>query len=107
MSKALANIFWHDGDLSGIAFDIDEKGKSTLRISARLYGNEQAPTRDLFEIICEGVMRFGSTLDAIELKNNKFAGNISNGYLKDRTLWLYFTDGILEVHARRFRLVKC
>ena len=107
MSKALHNLFWHDGNLLDISFSIDNKGKSALRMTALFYKDEQAPRRDMYVIKCEGVLRFNSTLDTAELKKNMFAGNISNGYLKDNGLWVYFTDGILEVHAKRFSLAKC
>jgi len=36
-----------------------------------------------------------------------WAENIFNGYLKDNTLRVYFTDGMLEVHSKKFRLAKC
>lgn len=107
MSKAFDNLFWHDGNLIDMKFFIDEKGKSSLQISARFYKDENAPTREVYQIKCSGVSRFNSTLDAIELKSNAFAGNISNGYLKEKVLWMYFTDGLIEVHATRFQLVKC
>lgn len=107
MSNALNNLFWHDGNLLDISFSIDNKGKSTLRMTALFYKDEDAPLRARYEIKCEGVLRFNSTLDSAELKNNMLAGNISNGYLKDNSLWVYFADGVLEVHAKRFRLARC
>jgi hypothetical protein len=106
MAKALNNLFWHDGNLVDISFNINEKGKAIVQISALFYKNEQAPSRDLYQITCEGIQRFSTTLDSPELKKNMFAGNISNGYLKDDVLWVYFTDGILQVHAKKFRLAK-
>ena len=107
MSKALNNLFWHDGNLSDISFTIDQKGKSLLVITASFYKDEQASKRDKYQVKCEGVLEFYSTIDAAELKNNMFAGNISNGYLKESALWVYFTDGMLKVCAKKFRLVKC
>ena len=104
MSKSLSTLIWHDGNLLGISFTISAKGKSSVTVSVLLYGDDQASKREEFKIECEGVSRFSSSLDAVELKNNLFAGNISNGYLKDKTLWLYFTDGVLEIHAKKFRL---
>jgi len=107
MTKALNNLFWHDGNLVDVSFAIDKKGKSFLKISALFYLNEDAPSRDAYQIKCESVSRFNCTLDTTELKNNMFAGNISNGYLKDGALWIYITDGLLEVHAKKFSLTKC
>ena len=106
MSKALNKLFWHDGNLADISFSIDEKGKTFLQMTAFFYKDEQAQRRGRYQIRCEGVARFNSSLDAIELKDNMCAGNISSGYLKGRTLWVYFTDGILEINAKKFRLTK-
>jgi len=107
MAKAFDQLFWHDGNLLGVSFSIDSKGKSSVQMEALFYKDEQAPRRDKYQIKCEGVSRFSCTLDGEELKTNMFAGNISSGYLKEKTLWVYFTDGLLEVRATRFRLVKC
>lgn len=106
MSKAFDKIYWHDGNLADISFSIDKKGQSLLQMTALLYIDEQARARDRFQIECEAVSRFNCTLDAAELKGNMAAGNISNGYLKDDTLWVYFTDGLLEVNAKKFCIAK-
>ena len=76
------------------------------QLQALFYKDEQAPQRQPYQIRCEAVSRFQCTLDSDELKRNMFAGNISNGYLKGNTLWIYFTDGLLEVRALCFRLMK-
>ena len=106
MTKPFDNFFWHDGNLIDVSFVIDKKGKSFVEVTALFYKNEQAPSRDTYQIKCEGVSRFNCTLDSEELKSNMFAGNISNGYLKENVLWVYFTDGLLEIHAKKFRLTK-
>ena len=107
MSASLNKLFWHDGNLVDASFNIDKKGKSSLRITALFYKNEKAKNREAYEIECIGVLRFCGLLDTTELKNNMFAGNISNGYLKGKVLWVYFTDGVLEIHARSFKFTKC
>ena len=107
MTKALDNFFWHDGNLIDVSFSIDKKGKSVVRLTALFYKDEQAPSRDTYQIKCEGVSRFNCTLDCAELKDNMSAGNVSSGYLKENTLWVYFTDGLLEIHAKKFRFAKC
>ena len=103
--KAINNVFWHDGNLVDISYTIDSKGKSTIVITALFYKNEKSPAKDKYQIQCETVSRFSNTIDAVELKKNMFAGNIWNGHLRDDTLRLYFTEGLLEVQAKRFRLV--
>jgi len=107
MARTLSEANWHDGRLVEVAFSIDKKGRSAVRLIVLLYKNEQAPIRDTCQIDCSNVSRFNCTLDALELKDNMAAGNISNGYVKDQTLWLYFSDGILEVHAKRMRISEC
>jgi hypothetical protein len=107
MTKIINKLFWHDGNLVDVFFNIDKKGDSTVQIKALLYDDEQATVRNAFQIKCENVLYFNTTLNVAELKNNQFAGNISNGYLKDCELWIYLTDGMLQVRAKKFRLVKC
>ena len=106
MSKAIDNIWWHDGQLTGIAMDINAKGACTVRLFANVYPSEQSQARTPVQLTCKGVARFASTVDVAELKSNQRAGNISNGYVKGKTLWLYLTDGSIEVHARSFSLVE-
>lgn len=107
MTKALDNFFWHDGNLIDVSFAIDKEGKSGVQVTALFYRDEKATSRDTYQIRCKGISRFNCTLDFDELTRNMFAGNISGGYLKENTLWLYFTDGLLEIHAKQFRLTKC
>ncbi len=104
MTHALDKLFWHGRNLADISFSIDPKGKSIVLLSALFYKDEKAPKRERYQIKCERVSRFNCTLDATELKNNLFAGNISHAYLKENTLWIYFTDGLLEIHSKKFRL---
>ena len=107
MNKSLDNLNWHDGNLAGISFAINKKGKSTLVIEAAFYKDAQAPSRDNYKIICDSVLKHNIVLSSKELAENMFAGNISNGYLKNNTLWVYFIDGVLEVTASKFRLSLC
>lgn len=106
MSKVIGNINWHDGNLVGISMGISVKGKCTVKVMANVYPSEQSPERTAVQIHCTAVSRFTSTIDVAELQNNQWAGNISHGYLKDKVLWIYFTDGFIEVRAERFTLSK-
>lgn len=47
MSKALNNLFRHDGNLVDLSFTINKKGESVLRLTALFYKNEQASRRGL------------------------------------------------------------
>jgi len=101
------NLNWHDGVLIETSFYIDKKGQSKLVVIADFYSNEDSKKRSKYKISCEGVVKCNLSLDAVELRDNMFAGNISNGYLKTKTFWLYFTDGVLEVTAQDFDVVQC
>jgi len=99
-------VFWHDGLLTSMSLDIDKSGKSKLVLTAELYDDGESAKRNRYKLSCKGVVRSNLALDFIELKDNMFAGNISNGYLKNNTLWLYFSDGMLEVTANKFKINK-
>lgn len=107
MTKAIDEILWHDGNVVSISFLIDERSKATVQIAALFHIDEAGGGRGLYRITCEGVSKFNTTLDVAELKDNMFAGNISNGYLKGNTLWIYVTDGLIEVQAKKFRFETC
>ena len=40
MSKALNNLFWHDGNLVDVSFAIDKKGKAIVQLTALFYKDE-------------------------------------------------------------------
>lgn len=101
-STDIDEIYWHDGNLVDISIQIDEKGKSKLIVIANFYENEQSSERIRYKVTCKNVVKCNLNLDVVELKDNIFAGNISNGYLKSSALWIYFTDGVLEVKAKNF-----
>ncbi|OGB23871.1 MAG: hypothetical protein A3I66_02315 [Burkholderiales bacterium RIFCSPLOWO2_02_FULL_57_36] len=105
--KAFDNFFWHDGNLIDVKFSIDKKGRSSLQITALFYESEDASDRRMYQITAGEALRFSCSLDAAQLKENAFAGNIWNGYLKENVLWMYCTDGVIEVHAKKFKLEKC
>ena len=104
MTTAIEEILWHDGNVVSVSFLIDKNGKASVQIVALLHMDENGGGRGTYRISCEGAARFSTTLDVAELKDNMFAGNISNGYLKGNTLWIYVTDGLIEIHAKRFRV---
>lgn len=107
MNHALEDFLWHDGLLGGVSLTIDAKGTSNAQITGLFYPTGEAKERTAYAVTCEKVSRYTCTLNLKELKDNAFAGNVSNGYLKDKTLWLYLTDGLIEIHAKKFRLTEC
>ena len=106
MTPTLDDLLWHDGNLIALALGLDKQGNATVTLEIDLYPDEQARSRQRRLIECQKVSRFHSTLDLAALKQNLGAGHIANGYLKDKTLWLYFSDGLLEISAKQFRLAE-
>lgn len=86
---------------------IDANGASTVQITGNFYPTENAKVRTAYAVTCEEVSRHTCMLNVNELKKNVRAGNVSSGYLKDKTLWLYLTDGLIEVHAKKFHISDC
>ena len=95
-------LFWHDGLINGVSYQIGQTGIASRVLSLSLYENNNCPERVTYEIYCLGVGDINMRLSTQDLKQNLFAGNISNGYLKERTLWIYLTDGIIEIPAENF-----
>lgn len=102
------NIEWHDGNILEAKFEIDYNEKSCFVISAEFYEEPiNTPNRDRYIIRCENLKSFNFNCDVEELFGNQSAGNISNGYLKDNVLRIYFCDGYLEIKANKFNVEKC
>ena len=106
MTPTLDDLLWHDGNLIALALGLDKQGNATVTLEIDLYPDEQTRSRQPWLIECQKVSRFHCTLDLVALKQNLGAGHIANGYLKDKTLWLYFSDGLLEISAKQFRLAE-
>ena len=104
MTPTLDDLLWHDGNLIALALGLDKQGNTTVTLEIDLYPDEQARQRQRWLIECQKVSRFHCTLDLVALKQNLGAGHIANGYLKDKTLWLYFSDGLLEISAKQLQL---
>ena len=106
MTPTLDDLLWHDGNLISLTLGLDKQGNATVALEIDLYPDEQARQRQRWLIECQKVSRFHCTLDLAALKQNLGAGHVANGYLKDKTLWLYFSDGLLEISAKQFRLAE-
>ena len=104
MTTTLDDLLWHDGNLISLALGLDKQGNATVTLEIDLYPDEQARSRQPWRIECQIVSRFHCTLDLAALKQNLGGSHIANGYLKDKTLWLYFSDGLLEISTKKFRL---
>lgn len=102
MNLSFDDLIWHDGHLMGLSTFMDKRAVATVRIQAMIYPRADASRRRLLEVTCQAVSRSASTLDMLELQRTHWAGNIVSGALKDGALWLYVTDGFIEVRAARF-----
>lgn len=102
MSRSFNTLCWDEGNLQQISFTLDKQGEATLVMTLMLYTSDQNRRKAKHQVKCLNVTSFESTIDVQELKKNMFSGNISDGYLKGDTLWVYFTDGLLKVKAKKF-----
>ena len=105
MSNLLENFIWHDGNITALNYSIHKTGAS-LEINAQFYSTIESRERDKFTIKCTGVTRFNNVVDFEQIIDNLSAGSVSNGYVKENTLWLYLTDGIIEIHAKSINVSK-
>ena len=105
MNSSLDNFMWHDGNIKSLNYSISNSG-ATLEIEAEFYSTDKSPKRNNYTIRCDGVTRFNNVIDFVEIINNFSAGSVSNGYLKDNTLWLYLTDGVIEINAKSINVSK-
>ncbi len=104
MTIQIEQLYWHDGNLVELAFTLDSAGHSSVLLKLQLYPEGPATKRSDYQLRCSGISRYHCTLDVAELAINQRFGHIANGYLKQNTLWLYFTDGVLEICAEEFQL---
>ena len=101
------NLLWHDGILLDISYSMDTKGKAEIILIADLYKDYNSPRELKVKITCKKIKTCDLNLDIDELKDNIFAGNIANGYLKNNCLWIYLSDGLIKIVADKFVAKKC
>jgi len=105
MNNIPDSFFWHDGNVSALNYTTKNK-ITTLKIEAAFYAHDLASERSEYTLSCQDVTKFNHIVDFNEINDNSSAGSISNGYLKGNTLWLYLSDGIIEINAKEFNLKK-
>ena len=105
MDYSLDSFMWHDGNIFSLNYSINKTGAS-LKIEAEFYSTDKSEKRDKYTIECEGVTRLNNVVNFIEVIDNFSAGSVSNGYLKENTLWLYLTDGLIEINAKNINVSK-
>jgi hypothetical protein len=104
-ADALNGLYWYDGTLDHLAFQMDERGAS-FRITAHLFKDDRSRQRQVCQIHCDRVSRFSTTLKTAEMRENAQIGNIAYGCLKGSTLWVHLTEGLLEIDAAAFHIVQ-
>ena len=105
MTMSLENFIWHDGNIHSLSYSIQSTGAS-LEIEGEFYSSNESNKRDIYKIKCNDVSRFNNIIDFKETLDNFSAGSVSNGYIKDNTLWLYLSDGIIEIQAKSINVSK-
>ena len=103
----IENVCWHDGNLISFEYNTTDQGSHNFTLIADIYENINDIERTRYAIKCIDTERIFQNLSSFELQENYSAGNISNGYIKDKTLWLYLCDGIIEIIAKAYELKKC
>lgn len=100
-------LFWHDGILKSISIcnHGNDADSYVISLDAFLYADADAPERALISIEFFEVTSFIATCDFNELLDNKFAGNINDGYMKGSSTYrLFFVDGYLEIVTNKISI---
>ncbi|GHA14763.1 hypothetical protein [Arenicella xantha] len=105
MNNSLENFIWHDGNIESLNYSVAKTGVS-LVIEGEFYSSSESKQRDKYLITCDNVTRFNNMADFEEILDNLSAGSVSNGYLKENKLWLYLSDGVIEIHAKNINVSK-
>ena len=105
MDYSLDNFIWHDGNINSLNFTVSKSGAS-IEIEAEFYSTPDSTQRDKYTINCGDVFRLNNVINFLEIIDNFSAGSVSNGYLKENTLWLYLIDGVIEIHANEIKVSK-
>ncbi|ECF6031804.1 Uncharacterised protein [Salmonella enterica subsp. salamae] len=103
----LNQIEWHDGVFLDSQLSC-KNGSVNLMVSVSVYNDNK---RNELNVEFISVENLTMTMDAIELNDNRNAGNISNGYVKKVNnkpkykFFLYFTDGYLNLTFKNIRVM--
>ncbi len=108
----IQDLYWHDGILEnvGVALGMKHQATEALTLAVSLYPTEDAKKRTLMNLNFLGVSRLSINCDLNELKDNRGAGNISNGYVKqsepdgENVFRLYLVDGYIELACKDMTL---
>ena len=101
---SLDEFYWHDGQLQDLAFAMTGPQGACLSLTVWCYPDERASTRERYRLECYALHRYICTLDVQQLTRQQRTGNIVQARFADDRLWLYFTEGLLEVQAGQFHL---
>ncbi|SDC34954.1 hypothetical protein [Paraburkholderia lycopersici] len=105
---SLNSIEWHDGIFLG--WQVDFNDSACISMDFRLYPDPEGKERKNVKAIFSGITSLHSSIDAIELLDNRRAGNVSNAYIKKDggrgkyKFFLYLVDGLITLSFRDFVL---
>lgn len=104
------DVEWHDGILLDTQV-IFKNGYCNMILSVDVYNNNEK-RREKLTVEFINIEDLILTLDAIELNDNRSAGNVSNAYIKKidgkgkYKFFLYLSDGYLNLAFKCLRLVN-
>ena len=95
-------ISWHDSVISSFAIDFDN---SSIFLKLNAYENIESNNKVNVFLNIYGVDFLSSHFDFNELNDNCKSGNISNAYIKNEKIYIYFVDGFLSIRFRKFEII--
>ncbi len=103
-------LYWHDGILEDVFFAPIERSKDgfTFVLRASLYPTPKDSKRQPYKLTFTGNGLLSLTCDFHELRENKAAGNIGYGYVKEqpggKVFWLHLVDGHITFRFKSVRI---
>ncbi len=113
-NSELDSFYWHDGQLDDIAFSLEAE-RASIDLKLKVYANHGAAKRNVFKIRFNNVVSWQNSCDTSELFENRFAGEIIDGYFrfckKERkkgilTFRMHMCDGFIEINSKDIEVIE-
>jgi hypothetical protein len=102
-NKDITKLYWHDGVITGLTFNPNYEGESEIILSLELFSDpEETSNRKQYQILCTSIKRFLATCNIFELNDNKGAGNILDGWVTDKVLFIHLFGGLIEIESEKY-----
>ena len=113
MSANFDDLVWHDGTFDNMILTPSAKGSllGELRLDVSLYPSPESAARIPLQLEFKDINALTLSCDLYELKDNRKAGNISNGYIKSANgpllkVKIYLVDGYFELTCKKIKIKK-